>query len=208
MQKGLAIGLGIGGGILAIGAILGITFGLNAQVRDYVKNQVDQVVNDDAYDLSDTKIENVIELTKAEKAAQGVQEDANSNALCAFQFEISGLPSEINESSVHLQTKIMKGDTKTAYFVIAVGDDAEAYQYESVTTASGEELALVHDLFKKDAKESYTVRTYWIEHPSVYLDTKVTFSYEKETTSTSASNDNAEETSEAASEDTSSSEGA
>ncbi len=186
MKKGLAIGLGVAGGILAVGAICGLVFGMNAHVRDYVKNQVDQVVNDDAYDLKDTKIANVIELTKAEKANQGVQADAESPGLCAFQFEIQDLPSEINENSVHLQTKIIKGDTTDAWFAIAAGDE-EVYQYESVTTASGEELCLIHELFTKDASVDYTIRTYWIDHPSVYLDTKVTFSYEKEEASSSAS---------------------
>ena len=188
MKKGLAIGLGVAGGICLIGAVLGITFGLNAHVRDYVKNQVDMVVNDDALDLSKTKIENVIELTKAEKAEQGVQPNASEQATARFQFKIKELPSEIDASSVRLQCNIIKGDTKTAYFVAEVAD-TPVTQYEGITLQDDDEIALTHDLFKKDAKESYTIRTYWIAHPSVYLDTKVTFSYEKEEASASASSD-------------------
>lgn len=186
MKKGLAIGLGVAGGICLVGAVLGITFGLNAHVRDYVKNQVDMVVNDDALDLSKTKIENVIELTKAEKAEQGVQLNASDQASARFQFKIKDLPSEVDASTVRLQCNIIKGDTKTAYFVADVAGN-QVTQYEGITLQDDDQIALTHDLFKKDAKESYTIRTYWIAHPSVYLDTKVTFSYEKEEASTSDS---------------------
>lgn len=186
MKKGLAIGLGIAGGICLVGAVLGITFGLNAHVRDYVQNQVNQVVNDDALDLSKTKIENVIELTKAEKAQQGVQQDASTPACARFQFHIKDLPSEIDPESVRLQCNIIKGDTKTAYFAVEVADTAIT-QYEGITLEDNDEIALCHDVFKKDAKENYTIRTYWIAHPSVYVDTKVTFSYEKDVDSESSS---------------------
>lgn len=186
MKKGLAIGLGVAGGICLVGAVLGITFGLNAHVRDYVKNQVEQVVNDDALDLSKTKIENVIELTKAEKAEQGVQQNASDPASARFQFKIKDLPSEIDASTVKLQCNIIKGDTKTAYFAAEVGDETVT-QYEGITLEDEDEIAFCHDVFKKDAKENYTIRTYWIAHPSVYLDTKVTFSYEKEDATVSSS---------------------
>lgn len=186
MKKGLAIGLSIAGGICLVGAVLGITFGLNAHVRDYVQNQVNQVVNDDALDLSKTKIENVIELTKAEKAQQGVQQDASTPAFARFQFHIKDLPSEIDPESVRLQCNIIKGDTKTAYFAVEVADTAIT-QYEGITLEDNDEIALCHDVFKKDAKENYTIRTYWIAHPSVYVDTKVTFSYEKDVNSESSS---------------------
>ena len=186
MKKGLAIGLGIAGGICLVGAVLGITFGLNAHVRDYVQNQVNQVVNDDALDLSKTKIENVIELTKAEKAQQGVQQDASTPASARFQFHIKDLPSEIDPESVRLQCNIIKGDSKTAYFAVEVADTAIT-QYEGITLEDNDEIALCHDVFKKDAKENYTIRTYWIAHPSVYVDTKVTFSYEKDVDSESSS---------------------
>ena len=186
MKKGLAIGLGIAGGICLVGAVLGITFGLNAHVRDYVQNQVNQVVNDDALDLSKTKIENVIELTKAEKAQQGVQQDASTPAFARFQFHIKDLPSEIDPESVRLQCNIIKGDTKTAYFAVEVADTAIT-QYEGITLEDNDEIALCHDVFKKDAKENYTIRTYWIAHPSVYVDTKVTFSYEKDVDSETSS---------------------
>ena len=186
MKKGLAIGLGIGGGILLVGAILGITITTNAAVRDFVKNQVDQVVNDDALDLRNTKIENVIELTKAEKAEQGVQADASTPGSASFQFHIKDLPAEVEASSVRLQSKIIRGDTKSAYFVASVGEDATTRQYEGITILDNEIFSLKHDLFKKNASEAYTIRTYWIEHPSVYVDTKVTFSYEKEEASGSS----------------------
>ena len=179
MKKGLAIGLGIAGGICLIGAALGITIGLNAHVRDYVQNQVNHVVNDDALDLSKTKIENVIELTKAEKAQQGVQQDTSTPAFARFQFHIKDLPSEIDQESVRLQCNIIKGDTKTAYFAVEVADTTVT-QYEGITLEDNDELSLCHDVFKKNANENYTIRTYWIAHPSVYVDTKVTFSYEKE----------------------------
>ena len=186
MKKGLAIGLGIAGGICLVGAVLGITFGLNAHVRDYVQNQVNQVVNDDALDLSKTKIENVIELTKAEKAQQGVQQDASTPAFARFQFHIKDLPSEIDPESVRLQCNIIKGDTKTAYFAVEVADTAIT-QYEGITLEDNDEIALCHDVFKKDAKENFAIRTYWIAHPSVYVDTKVTFSYEKDVDSETSS---------------------
>ena len=186
MKKGLAIGLGIGGGILLIGAILGITITTNAAVRDFVKNQVDQVVNDDALDLRNTKIENVIELTKAEKAEQGVQADASTPGSASFQFHIKDLPAEVDANSVRLQSKIIRGDTKSAYFVATVGEDVTTRQYEGISILDNEIFSLKHDLFKKTASEAYTIRTYWIEHPSVYVDTKVTFSYEKEEVSDSS----------------------
>ena len=193
MKKGLAIGLGIAGGICLVGAVLGITFGLNAHVRDYVQNQVNQVVNDDALDLSKTKIENVIELTKAEKAQQGVQQDASTPAFARFQFHIKDLPSEIDPESVRLQCNIIKGDTKTAYFAAEVGDETVT-QYEGITLEDEDEIAFCHDVFKKDAKENYTIRTYWIAHPSVYVDTKITFSHEAEEESSAAASNAAIQT--------------
>ncbi len=190
MKKSLAIGLGITGGILAIGAIAGITLGLNAQFRDYVSNKVDNVLNDDALDLSKTKIESTIELTKAEKADQGVQQDANTNGDWFLQLTIQNLPSEVDASTVKLQTNIIKGDKKKAYFMHEVNEEA-AIQYEGLTHLSGEAFALEHDLFRKDAEEYYTVRTYWIAHPSIYLDTKITFTYVEEEESSSAASSSA-----------------
>ena len=186
MKKSLAIGLGILAGVLSIGAIAGITIAVNSQARDYIQNKVDQVLNDDALDLSKTKIESTLEMTKAEKANQGVQADAQTKGVWYLEFAIKDLPSEVNAESVKLQTNIIRGDAKKAYFVANLGEDINVQQYEGITHESGDSFSLQHDLFKKDASETYTVRTYWVAHPSVYVDTKVTFSYEKEEAQSSA----------------------
>ena len=177
MKKSLGIGLGILGGVLAVGAIAGITLACNSQARDYVQNAVQNVVNDDALDLSKTKIEFDLDLNKAQKAAQGVQADEETIGEWKLCFAITGLPEGVSEQDVMLQTNIIRGDTQKAYFLAEVGDEV-VNQYEGVSHRSGDDFALAHDLYKKAGEDKYTVRTYWIAHPSVYCDTKITFSYD------------------------------
>lgn len=193
MKKTLAIGLGIMGGVLAIGAVAGITLGLNAHFRDLVQNKVQNVFDEDAMDLSKTKIESSLDLTKAEKADQGVQADAATKGKWLLQFDIKDLPSEVNEATVKLQSNIIRGDTKKAYFLAQVGDEQVA-QYEGITHEVDDGFALEHDLLKKSGSETYVVRTYWIAHPSVYVDTKITFSYEAEEVSSAAASNAAIQT--------------
>lgn len=184
MKKGLAITLGVVSGLAILTASLGITYAVNGHVHDYVNNQLDQLVNDDAMDLSDTKIENKIDLSADQEKVQGIQSTKDVAGKFSFKFVMSGVPTEYTGNG-KLISKITAGDTKLAYFAIDTN-----VQYESITHTSGDSITFTHDLFKKDGeKGSYTVRTYWVDHPSVYLDTKVTFSCDlpEEKTSTVSS---------------------
>ena len=171
MKKGLKITIGILAGLTVVAAAGGITYAANEHVRDYVNNRIENIVNDDAEDVTGVKVENVLKLSDDAQKKEGVQKSKDEAPVFHFQFQLKDLPANYTGDGL-LVTKITSGDGTKAFFTY----DGSSNTYEAITHGGDKTLTFTHNAFKKDGeKATYTLMTYWVDHPSIYVNTRVTF---------------------------------
>lgn len=198
MKKGLAIGLGILAGLGIVAAGVGVTYALNDQVHDYIDNNI---VNDSGDDLSGIKIVNTLVLGEAEQAAQGIQSEEGAEPVYKLNLELQGLDGTIDTDG-YLVTKITFGDKTEAKLSHYNGT---IWAYDSITHLTNEEIWLTHETFANPGDSAtYTLMTYWADHPSVYLNTTIKFKYEEKKASSSEQPTTSEDGSGSSSESSSS----
>lgn len=188
MNKGLKISLGIILGLGIVASAAGLTYLLNDQVHDYVDNLVDK----DGDDIKGVALVDVLELTEDQNAAQGIQTEADQQPVYRLNLKLDGVKDSVLTDG-YLVTKITSGDKANAKLSRY---DGSIWAYESITHQTGEEIWLTHDAFEKVGDHAtYTIMTYWADHPSVFKNTTVKFEY-KEGAATSEDSSSSEPTSE------------